>query len=359
MKTLIYCCSVYQLFNAIHIRMHILKDDDVDILLSDILPDQNGLAERIRKSGLFCKVYTSNGKFIVHQQYKQTRLSIYGYRIFPSLLLKKANLIINKVYDRFYFATFDDFISYVFLRLHWLNKKLEVCCYEDGGVTYIRTFQSCNSVEERLYHWLGILPLGMIKVPLMVYVPELVTFDCGTSIVSMPRIDLKDEAFRNAVNNVFGFSGATIPDCKGIFFEESFLGAGLKNNDAELIELSNQLFKGKLLLKPHPGNPYNRFEKSGIKILHSKIPWEIYCLNVDLCGKILITVNSNAAISPHILYKNAPKTILLFNLLVGESFLRGKPEYDAYYLKILQMFPDEIMAPKTQEELEYLIKKLQ
>ena len=121
MKTLIYCCSVYQLFNAIHIRMHVLNEDEVDILLSDIMPDQEGLAERLRQSGLFGKVYTSQGKFIARQQYKHTRLSVYGYRIFPSLLLKKVGLELKEKYDRFYFATFDEFISYLFLRLHRLN----------------------------------------------------------------------------------------------------------------------------------------------------------------------------------------------------------------------------------------------
>ena len=316
------------------------------------MPDQDGLAERLRQSGLFGKVYTSQGKFIAHQQYKHTRLSVYGYRIFPNLLLKKVGLELREKYDRFYFATFDEFISYVFLRLHWLNKKLEVCCYEDGGATYMRTFQSCNAVERRLYRWFGILPLGLVKVPLLVYVPELVTFDCGAPVRAMPRIDSRDEAFRDAVNQVFGFAGAEVPDCQAIFFEESFLADGLKNNDAELIERCNQLFGGKMVLKPHPRNPYNRFENSGIQILYSKIPWEIYCLNVDLSGKILLTVNSNAAISPHILFQRAPKSVLLFNLLVGESNLRGKPEYDAYYSKILNLFPHEIFAPRSFEELK-------
>ncbi len=355
MKTLIYCCSVYQLFNAIHIRMHVLKDDDVDLLLSDILPDQETTAQRLRQCGLFGKVYTSQGKFIARQQYKHTRITVYGYRIFPSLLLREAGLVLNEKYDRFYFATFDEFIAFIYLRLHWLNNKLEVCCYEDGGSTYMRSFQSCNMIEKRLYKWFGILPLGLVKVPLLVYVPDLMTFDCGGPVRQMPPIDQEDEMFKKTVNSIFGFTEEAVPDCKGIFFEESFLADGLKNNDAELIECCNQLCEGKLLLKPHPRNPYNRFENSGIQILRSKIPWEIYCLNMDLTGKYLITINSNAAISPHIIFKRAPKTILLFNMLEGESYLRGKPEFDAYYEKVLQMFPEEINAPKTKEDLEALL----
>ena len=232
MKTLIYCCSVYQLFNAIHIRMHVLPDDEMDVLLSDILPDQEGFAQRLRESGLFGKVYISKGKFIARQQYTHTRLTIYGYRIFPSLILKKVGLEFNERYDRFYFATFDEFIAYIYLRLHKLNKKLEVCCYEDGGVTYMRTFQSCNTIEERLHRWLGILPLGYVKVPLLVYVPEMMTFDCGALVKKMPQIDQDDIQFKKVVNSIFGFTKETVPECKAIFFEESFLADGLKNNDA-------------------------------------------------------------------------------------------------------------------------------
>ena len=76
---------------------------------------------------------------------------------------------------------------------------------------------------------------------------------------------------------------------------------------------------------------------------------------MDLSGKFLITINSNAAISPHIIFKQSPKTILLFNMLEGESYLRGKTEFDAYYEKILQKFPEEIKAPKTKDELEVLL----
>ena len=357
MKILIYCCSVYQLFNGIHLRMHLHPEDEVDVMLSDILPGQEKLAEGLRRSGLFGKVITSQGKFIARQQYRHTRWTIYGYRIFPSILLKQVGVCLEDAYDRFYFGTFDEYVSYLFLRLHWLNKNLEAFCFEDGGYTYMHTYQSCNVIEERLYRWLGILPLGKAKVPLLVYEPDLMTFDCGAPVLKMPSIDLEDAAFREAVNTVFDFSSASLPECEAIFFEESFLADGLENNDAELIELCNRLCGGNMLLKPHPRNPYNRFEKSGIRILHSKIPWEVFCLNVDLTGKKLITINSNSAISPHILLGTKAQTILLFNMLKGKSALHGNVEAAMYYQKLLQIFSGEIVAPANAEELGLLLEK--
>ena len=357
MNTLIYCCTVYQLFNAVNIRLNLLKEDSVDLLLADYLPDAELLMERAKKSGVFDNVYLTRSFSVARQQYPHTRKTVYAYRIFPKQILKQTGFIPEARYDRFYFATFDDYISFLFLLLHGRNKNLECACFEDGGTTYMQTDQSVNGVEQRLYRWLRILPLGMVKVPVLVYEPELMTFDRGAPVRAIPKIRAEDTALRTAINTVFGFDSVPEIAGDGIFFEESFLADGLKNNDEELIRLCSELLGGRMLLKPHPRNPYNRFEGSDIRLLRSNVPWEVFCLNADFKGKTLITVNSNAAISPHILFENAPKTVLLYHLLIGQSNLLGKPEYEEYYRRLERIYQGEIVAPESAQALKEELSK--
>lgn len=352
MKTLIYCCSVYQLFNAVNLRLSTLKEDSVDLLLADYLPNAEQLVQGAKDSGVFDHVFFTRSFSVARQQYPHTRKTVYEYRLFPNRILKQTGFVPKARYDRFYFATYDDYISFLFLSLHGRNKKLECACYEDGGTTYMQTDQTTNGVERRLYKWLRILPLGMVKVPVLVYEPELMTFDCGAPVYAIPKIRADDAALRKAVNTVFGFDSVPEIDGDAIFFEESFLADGLQNNDEELIRLCSELLGGRMLLKSHPRNPYNRFEGSEIRLLRSNVPWEVFCLNADFKGKTLITVNSNAAISPHILFETAPKTVLLYHMLVGKSYLLGKPEYEEYYRRLEKIYAGEIAAPKDKEALK-------
>lgn len=59
------------------------------------------------------------------------------------------------------------------------------------------------------------------------------------------------------------------------------IGAGV--NDVELIEaLADKVGKQNMMVKIHPRNPVNRFEKLGYKTNHNTaIPWEVIVMNTD------------------------------------------------------------------------------
>ena len=54
---LFLCSSVYQLLNALNLRVNVFGSDAADIVVTDICPDHEGIAERLRASGLFDTVY--------------------------------------------------------------------------------------------------------------------------------------------------------------------------------------------------------------------------------------------------------------------------------------------------------------
>ena len=55
-RVLIVVNSVYQLFTAVHIRRTILEDRDVDLLLTDVLPQGENYLPRLEDTGLFERV---------------------------------------------------------------------------------------------------------------------------------------------------------------------------------------------------------------------------------------------------------------------------------------------------------------
>ena len=347
---LFLCNSVYQLLNALNLRMNVFGEERADIVVTDICPDHEGLAARLRGTGLFETVYAVKSKFIFRQQYKHTRLSVNRYRFDPTSLLKQAGEIPGKAYARYLTGAFDDYISMLYIILQKKNRDIEHFRFEDGGMSYVRDHACVNEVERRMEKLFRIRPLGSILAPMYLYEPELYSAKDGREVLQMPKLSKDDAAFIEAVNKVFNVSQAEPLKEKAVFFEASYYADGLTTNDRELVEACHNTLGDELAIKLHPRNGVNRFEDAGIAIMQTDMPWELYCLNNDVRGKTLISVTSNAAISPQLFLEEPPHTVLLYKLFKGTDILLGIEEYKDYLEKILAKC-SRIAVPETEAEL--------
>lgn len=57
MRALFICLTDYQILNAINIKVHLMKDDDADILIVNNKEGHIALAERLEKTNIFKNVY--------------------------------------------------------------------------------------------------------------------------------------------------------------------------------------------------------------------------------------------------------------------------------------------------------------
>lgn len=342
--------SVYQLLNALNLRMHVFADDAADIVISDIYPNHTAAAERLRASGLFDTVYDVNCKFIYKQEYEHSRIRVNLYRVRPEILLKKTGKVPDKTYSRYLTAGFDDYISMLFVILQRKNKHIEHIRFEDGGMSYVNDHASVNKVELRMQKLFGIVPLGSIKAPQYLYEPELYSVDDGRKLLPMPKLSRDDKEFLDKVNAIFGIDSVKCLDERAVFFEASYCEDGQTNNEADIIRRCHEILGGEFAIKLHPRNGVNRFKDDGISIMDSDIPWELYCLNNDVSGKTLISVTSNAAISPQLFLAKPPRTVLVYKLFRGRDSLLI---IDAYrkYLKKLMAKCSRIQAPADDAEL--------
>lgn len=347
---LFVCSSVYQLLNALNLRVNVYGGDAADIVVTDICPDHEGIAARLRESGLFDTVYAVKSKFIFRQQYKHTRLAVNLYRFDPRSLLKKAGPIPQKAYARYLTAGFDDYISMLYIVLQRKNRHIEHIRFEDGGMSYVKDHACVNPVERRMERLFGIRPLGGILAPMYLYEPELYSAGDGRRVIAMPKLSKDDRGFIDTVNRVFGVSSAERVKQKAVFFEASYYADGLQTNDRELVALCAEALGDDLMIKLHPRNGVNRFEDAGIAIMQSDMPWELYCLNCDVSDKILVSVTSNAAISPQLFLAHPPRTVLLYKLFRGTDILLTIDKYKDYLDKILKKC-SRIAVPRDKAEL--------
>ena len=114
--------------------------------------------------------------------------------------------------------------------------------------------------------------------------------------------------------------------------------------------MCHRILGDELAIKLHPRNGVNRFEDAGIAIMKTDMPWELYCLNNDVSSKTLISVTSNAAISPQLFLEDPPRTVLLYKLFKGTDVLLGIEEYNDYLEKILAEC-SRISVPENEAEL--------
>lgn len=353
---LFVCQSVYQLLNALNLRINVYGADLADIVITDVYPNHEKVAERLRSSGLFNTVYAVRSKFIYDQHYDHSRLKVNLYRAFPTFLLRKAGAVPGKRYDRYITSTFDDFISYLYIVLRKKNNRITHYRYEDGGMSYVHDHASVNKVEKRMQRLLGIVPLGSIKAPMYLYEPELYSVNDGREIIVMPKLSNKDTRFLQTVNSIFGITKDNELKEKAVFFEASYYADNQTNNEAELIRRCRASVGKEFAIKLHPRNGINRFADEDISVMTTDIPWELYCLNHDVKDKILIAVTSNAAISPQLFLEEPPCTVLVYKLFNGQDSLLCIDNYSEY-LKKLSAKCSRLYAPADFEELDAVLKE--
>lgn len=330
MKKLILCNTVYQTLVALWIVY--MSEEDViwDAIISDHMNDSEQIAERIKKSGLFEQVYHVNSLAITNNLVCKEGFSRVFDTVFPMHELKKY-VNIKSVYSDIYFANFDSFSQILYNALSHRVSDIKLHLFEEGLASY-SSFEKYYS-ELKLYYGgekfgvkgflhkyiyrTKVIPGNLTEF--LAFNPQLVQWNPECKINSMKKIDCKDMRFRGIINKVFQYDPFMNEyDKKFIFFEESFFAEGSEVNDVQLIEaLALKVGKENIMIKIHPRNSVNRFEKLGYKTNHNtSIPWEVIVMNSDdLSDKILITVASSCIINPIIVFGKKIQAYSLFDCI--------------------------------------------
>lgn len=360
MKTLIVCNTVYQVFVATWLKISNMKNDYVDIIISDHMNGSDLIASNIKKIMLFNNVYHVSTKKLCN--IGLNRSSRYVSIVNATKILNRYVKIKEK-YDTVFIANIDYFSKLLF---HTLvndffspnyNKDIKLFLFEDGTSTYSKLFEK--------YYRTARLPLKR-KFPfykprtilgnvsgIFVFDPTAFMWNPETAIEKIPKIDITNHRFKEAVNTIFDYQNMTdVYDTKYVFMEESFYAESEYMEDVELVEkISQKVGKENIMVKIHPRNHINRFEKLGYKTnRNTAIPWEVILLNNDFMDKVIFSVASQSILTPVFLFGQNIKSYILYNCLNNQPKILTGDLWDCSRERFIKY--DNIKMIKTIEELE-------
>lgn len=352
------CSSMFQLFTALTIKQHFLKDEDVDLILTDSTPAFMQLSKNDKLASIFKNVYfvpnnEKSNKFnrIVKSKYYR-RL----FELFPKHYLNK--IYKNKwcKYTDIYFSSFNTFSLHLQAYLYSKNKSLKTHLFEDGISTYLIRSKYNWRISDATRHLLKIKNFEDRFDDAFFFEPDLICFDYGFPTVTIPKPNTIPQ-LAEKLDSIFEESSNEITE-KFIFFEESFNNDGLITNDAELIDtLWEVLDKKDFILKHHPRNRTDRFRQL-LPNINFPLFWEHYIIKHNIDDKIIVTVSSNTSFVPYILNGCKPTIVLLYKIFNGTSPILGSGNFEKYVEQYLKYTGCKVYIPETIEEFKKIILNL-
>lgn len=359
---LMVCSSVFQLYVAILIKKTFLRDEKVDLVLTDATPRFSTLYKNKRLATLFHSVRFAE---ICKNEKRLNRLerSKYGkmyFEMFPRRYTKKVWGIDVKQYYECYFSSYTKQNVFLQYAIKKNGKDVKIHMFEDGISTYIVKNGQAVRAPRLLRKIFNIHSIEELISDVYVFEPELVCLQEYSNLITLPKPQ-EIEGLSEIYNEVFGEIDYQIKE-KFVFFEESFNNDGYVTNDSELINMLWELCDRKdFILKHHPRNSVDRF-KTVLPTIEAPIFWENYLLSHPLENKVLVTVSSNTVFVPHIISNVQPTVVMLYKIFNGTSPILGSEYFNTYVAKYLKHYNDytktKFYIPETIEEFKEAIQKI-
>lgn len=331
-----------QVIIAVQAKIRLFAEDDVDIVLSDSSINADKKAEGLRKTGLFRRVKYIKTKAVS----KYSRFSkIFGV---VSAFFMKNNMYSDLFwddldYDRIFFYNpgVDTFAAFdKALRLSGRKNPPELIRIEEGILTppwlpLLEYGIGTGELDGRstVFHILckitGRPDLVSNTRKYMCFYPELL----GTSPL-MKNMERKDyphiripfltsnKDFLEKLNTVFDYdpSANSFPQ-KYIYFATSSDIDGNPVGETELIiKISELVGKDNLLVKVHPRDGRDVFERAGLTVSrNSALPWEVIQLNYDFTKHVFISLSSGSTLNITAMKNENIPVFMLFPLVAGKD----------------------------------------
>ncbi len=377
MNKIFICLTVYQLFNAINMRQNIFeKEDKVDIILID-RTDFSDISENLKDSKLFNEVYYIKfddiyksvlDKFCGSSKSKrETFLSLRLDIIFYDKMLKYLfkNYSIDYNYDSIYIANYSRLANMLYNMVLRRNPTVKLFFYEDGIAEYCKPLEECKYLKRTKYiNFLNTVGVKLVTEKMLsgvyLYQPELSYTYSNFNIIKLPTIDKENKEYVNTVNAIFNYKNDGYFDRKFILFDQCFSVYNITGNDVELFKkVIDTVGEENVIIKLHPRTKEDRFEDyKNLKRYSGKTPWELIMLNENFNDKILITINSNAVVTPFNLYKDNCKSIVLQKLFKSNDMNFFSVEIFDYYNKIKQKYPERFFILEQEDGFVKLLDEL-
>lgn len=357
---LFLCETHFQLLNALNIKEQCYNSEKADLILTKST-DFSLYLDSIRCSGFFENV-------IFLDYFQETEINHLKENINAYLSQKLEYEIINQITGVYsdYFIPVDSSLlqKLIYYKLVKNGKTPKVHIFEEGILTYLQDVHA-NLSKDGMNH--NLFPENQRLVnniqEILLYKPELYSAKPFYKINPIPQIN----PATSKVIEVFGkhLGNFEMPKEKYIYLAEPFDVEKLNNNEFDILDkVADIVGKENIIVKLHPRSDSKFFELHGYKtFVESKILWEMYVLNPDFEGKVLITISSGAGTTSQLLYNKSIKSIYLHKIMTLSTRFHAKhPCFPAYFKKVFDLFNREekcVYCPKSVQELNMILQYLE
>ncbi len=358
-RQLYICESVYQLFNAVVLRMTVFPDTPADVLLTEHT-DFSQISVELEKTGLFGAVLQPVCRPKQYIYYTAPPERQADYLRDPEALIGTP---LGTPYTDFFVPVDHIYAKLLYYQQLKRGHKPSVHFYEEGMRAYtIDILKNEQENEPSAADDYGSDSFALNIANHYLYVPELFSVqNIHYQLKPIPKIDPNNQKLKDMLTAIF--STGALPEERFIFFEESNFCDRQLTNDFQIFQsVAQTLGKDNIIVKRHPRNTVDRFTPAGYRVMEGHgIPWEMQLLHHDISKKVLVTIVSTASVTPFFLFGKPVPTIHLKHLFMGKSFLLSDAPFSAFYNKMILYFNQKdrmIHLPQSIEEFDEIIRYL-
>lgn len=355
-KVLFMVGSMYQLINAITLRMTEWQDDDCDLVLRSSSKWNEEVLERLRQENVFGQIFCPD---LTKQEESFWYLPMEErHQLMNEPLRFFGEAPVEPVYDVLLLGVAH--ISWrLIYRYHRLcDKQPKVYFFDEGIRSY--TFDQLKYEDTPyLQNDYQQTRLTDAAAGYYLYRPDWYSVpEHNFTLLQMPKPN-EHEHVKQALLTIFG--RASLPEEPYIYLEDFFFVDRHVSNDFELFtQVAEIVGKENIAVKCHPRNTCDRFAPHGYhSIENSIVPWEIQLLSNDLTGKVLISVSSTSIMSPFFIFGARMHIISLERMFVGDNPLHADKPFTTYFNKFIESANEKdtiVHLPRNVVELKETLR---
>ena len=365
--TCYFCTSPYQLIPIFSLA--ISRCEVADLYIDPQFKNAEVLAERIRKTNVFCNVFITNSKMIYQKYLTAGNKLLRHFQIANSYL--KVDEIAKQIFleDVIYKHMFVSSRAYI-PRLATLyiiknNIHTELLYFDDGiGSYYADAAYELKNGDRLVRKLLFGEKATIITRKRFLFSPEfysLINPLRSDEIEKLPLI-LGNQRLISFLNSIFVIDERSLIKERFILLDVPKSSLFTEDNIKKINKLYRLIIEKAgnhdVIIKKHPSSLENEFKD--IKTYSNiEIPFECLCLNTDMNRKVLISYGSTAVGTPKILLGQEPVIVLLYRLV--DSKIRGYEHImNEYFIKIQQLYVDKrkVIIPNSEDELFERLKMI-
>lgn len=331
MTVLIESDSLIQFIIATHLRTTVFRDDTVDLIMYDSMPNAKKIYENIRATNIFRNCYLVTSVLAVgHTKLNKKEKAEKGLRwlemlAFPGKGTRRIVTLDRYDYDCFVFCANGIFIDGLYNVCKKANRQIQCIRYEGSLTSYLHDHENqkgkLRGTFERMVKCVsGKADLAKDVSKYYFFEPDLIQFSHNYHIEKLEKITTMEASVKAVLNDIFEF----IPEENKVeeavvAFEDGNLF--YMNNEEEISlysEAAEICGKENFVVKLHPRRQTNRFEAKSITANQSIAPWEIYLLNQDMSGKTLITSASGSVFTSLLYFGMDVRVIMVYKCIQAQ-----------------------------------------